>query len=197
MPFSVSNTQKKVCLCSRIHNLNYSVYKYAPFVCEYLIITASPFCSSPALRWHWPVQQHWASLNYWDERRDETQTGKEGENRTKKESHWQRNKTWTVKISGAASIQAWYIFTGCYFVSGSPLLSLDPDIPQVHIRTGLCVISLIKGLIGGQGGANHRLVSGSRLSGGFWVRGKLWAGLLCKQEHRDWSNHFHKANSVA
>lgn len=81
--------------------------------------------------------------------------------------------------------------------SGSPLSSLDCDIPHVHIRTGLCVISLIKGLIGGHGGANHRLVLGSRLSGGFGPGVSSGTGLLFKQEHCDWSNNLHKANIVA
>lgn len=165
-----------------------SVYKCAPFVwaSHYYCLTILLFTSS-SMALTSSAALGVSELLGRAERRDAD--WKRGR-KEKKESYRQRNETWTVKRAGAACIHVHWLLL-CMW-SGSPLLSLDPDIPHVHIRTGLCVISLIKGLIGGQGEANHRLVSGSMLSGGFRSGVRPGTGLLFKQEHRDWSKTYIK-----
>lgn len=73
---SLSTTPEKcVCLYMNLSDL-FFVQTFGVWVL--FIISISPSCSSPALRWRWPVQQHWVFLNCWDEQTDEmpTENGK-------------------------------------------------------------------------------------------------------------------------
>lgn len=75
-----------VCLCINLSELFCAqMWHISKYLWALFIISISPSCSSPAPLWHWPVQQHWVSLNCWDERTDGMQTEKEGENERQKD----------------------------------------------------------------------------------------------------------------
>lgn len=77
-------------------------------------------------------------------------------------------KTRPVKLGGAACIQVWDIFSDYNFVSDQAHHCWVWTSIFHMSKYGLVgVISLIKGLIGGQVGANHRLLSGG--NGGYEV----------------------------